>query len=127
MRDSFKTREEAERHKGEIEKKFTKSKLGRAVTEFKLKSKFAKNWSCSDFRHSFSVHFLTKGGSLNKLQYLLGHSHVHQTKQLYGNVTKQFWPKVHRILIPPPTLRIRGKNHLRPLIRAAFLAVFLDF
>src|SRR5690606_30738579 len=68
---------------------FTKNKLGRAVTEFKVKSKFAKNWSCSDFRHSFAVHFLSKGGSLNKLQYFLGHSNVYQTKQLYGSVTKQ--------------------------------------
>lgn len=72
---------------------FTKCKLGRAVTEFKVKSKFSKNWSCSDFRHSFAVHFLSKGGSLNKLQYLLGHSHVHQTKQLYGTVTKQVLAK----------------------------------
>lgn len=72
---------------------FTKTKLGRAVTEFKVKSKFAKNWSCSDFRHSFAVHFLSKGGSLNKLQYLLGHSNVYQTKQLYGTVTKQVLAK----------------------------------
>lgn len=68
---------------------FTKCKLGRAVTEFKVKSKFEMNWSCSDFRHSFAVHFLAKGGSLNKLQYILGHSNVYQTKQLYGAVTKQ--------------------------------------
>jgi len=72
---------------------FTKTKLGRAVTEFKVKSKFVKNWSCSDFRHSFAVHFLSKGGSLNKLQYLLGHSNVYQTKQLYGTVTKQVLTK----------------------------------
>lgn len=72
---------------------FTKTKLGRAVTEFKVKSKFAKNWSCSDFRHSFAVHFLSKGGSLNKLQYFLGHSNVYQTKQLYGAVTKQVLTK----------------------------------
>ena len=52
----------------------------RQVTEFKVKSKFAKNWCCSDFRHSFAVHFLSKGGSLNRLQYILGHSNVHQTK-----------------------------------------------
>lgn len=72
---------------------FTKCKLGRAVTEFKVKSKFSKNWSCSDFRHSFAVHFLSKGESLNKLQHLLGHSNVYQTKQLYGNVTKQVLAK----------------------------------
>lgn len=80
---------------------FTKTKLGRAVTEFKVKSKFAKNWSCSDFRHSLAVQFLSKGGTLNQLQHILGHSNVYQTKQLYGAVTKQVLAKNPKKLSDP--------------------------
>lgn len=82
---------------------FTKCKLGRAITEFKVKSKFEKNWCCSDFRHSFAVHFLSKGRSLNELQYILGHSHVQQTKQLYGEVTKRVIAKNPKNLLDPYT------------------------
>ncbi|MFP5387623.1 MAG: tyrosine-type recombinase/integrase [Bacteriovoracia bacterium] len=82
---------------------FTKCKLGRAETEFKVKGNFSKNWCCSDFRHSFSVHFLSIGGSLNKLQYILGHSNVHQTKQLYGEVRKRILSKNSKNSFDPYT------------------------
>jgi integrase len=40
-----------------------------------------------DLRHSFSVDFLEKGGSLKELQLLLGHSEFRMTSDTYAHVT----------------------------------------
>lgn len=42
-----------------------------------------------DLRHSFAVNFLLDGGDMHKLQYILGHYDVHETKRLYGDVLKK--------------------------------------
>lgn len=84
---------------------FTKNKLGRAVTEFKVKSKYPRDWCASDFRHSFAVNFLAKGRSMNDLQYILGHSNVYQTKQLYGGITKETIQKNFKNPFDPDSAR----------------------
>lgn len=63
---------------------FTKSKITRAIYEFKAKGMFQKDWGPMDLRHSFAVNYLRNGGGLKELQYLLGHANVFQTKQLYS-------------------------------------------
>lgn len=65
---------------------FTKNKIPRALTEFKVKGSFKKDWTPMDLRHSFAVNFLKNGGAFKALQYILGHQNVFQTKQLYGEV-----------------------------------------
>lgn len=66
---------------------FTKNKIRRALTEFKVKGTFKKGWTPMDLRHSFAVNFLKIGGTLRALQYILGHQYVFQTKQLYGSIS----------------------------------------
>lgn len=68
---------------------FTKGKVGRAITEFKVRGKYQRDWCVSDFRHSFAVNFLSKGKSINQLQYILGHKNSQQTRDLYGEVSKK--------------------------------------
>ena len=68
---------------------FTKGKVGRSITEFKVKSKHARDWCVSDFRHSLAVNSLSKGKSINQLQYILGHKNSQQTRDLYGEVAKK--------------------------------------
>ena len=70
-------------------KPFTSGKIARAITEYKVRSRYPTKWCVSDFRHSFAVNFLSKGGDMKDLQYILGHYNVHLTRQLYGEVTKK--------------------------------------
>jgi integrase len=67
---------------------FTAAKIARALTEFRVRSRSEMKWRVCDFRHSYAVNFLSKGRALKDLQYILGHQNVFQTKQLYGEVTK---------------------------------------
>ncbi len=42
-----------------------------------------------DLRHSFAVNFLRSGGDIRKLQYLMGHDNIYDTRRLYaGAVAK---------------------------------------
>lgn len=69
---------------------FTKNKIRRVTDEFKSKKLYDGDWNQMDLRHSFAVNFLSKGGNIRDLQYILGHDNVFQTKQLYGEaVTKK--------------------------------------
>ena len=68
---------------------FTKNKLRRLVEEFKIKTGFKKPWKPMDLRHSFAVNFLSKTGDLKRLQYILGHDNVFDTKRLYGEAAIQ--------------------------------------
>lgn len=65
---------------------FTKHSIRRAVDEFKSKGLYQGDWNPLDLRHSFAANFLLKFGDLKKLQYLMGHSLVHDTRKLYGEV-----------------------------------------
>lgn len=42
-------------------------------------------WTPMDLRHSFAVNFLAQGGEM-RLQYILGHNNIFDTKRLYGEV-----------------------------------------
>ncbi len=63
-----------------------RQKLQHAVGDFKRQRTYTKNWVPADLRHSFAVNFLTDGGSLKDLQYILGHNNVFDTKRLHGEV-----------------------------------------
>ncbi len=65
---------------------FTKTKLARLVNEFKIKGGFKAKWTPMDLRHSFAVNFLLSGGDMKRLQYILGHQNVFDTKRLYADV-----------------------------------------
>jgi len=65
---------------------FTRTKLTRAVNEFKQQNALSLSWDPSDLRHSFAVNFLLKGGDIRELQRILGHNNVFDTKRLYGEV-----------------------------------------
>jgi len=65
---------------------FTKNKIRRLLEEFKAKSACKIQWTPMDLRHSFAVNFLRKGGDTKRLQYLLGHKSVFNTRRLYAQV-----------------------------------------
>jgi len=78
---------------------FTKNKLRRAIDEFKIRELYKGEWNPLDLRHSFAVNFLSKGGEIKKLQYLMGHSNVFDTKMLYGEaVTRKLSTISHDVL-----------------------------
>ncbi len=66
---------------------FTKNKLSALVNEFKIKGNCKIKWTPMDLRHSFAVNFLLKGGDIRRLQYILGHWNIYDTKKMYGAVT----------------------------------------
>lgn len=63
---------------------FTKNKFRRLVQEFKVKSSCKTAWTPMDLRHSFAVSYLQAGGDIRKLQHILGHNNVFDTKRLYA-------------------------------------------
>jgi len=65
---------------------FTKPKVGRLISEFKARGNCKLKWSPMDLRHSFAVNFLSSGGDLKELQYILGHAAIADTRLLYGEV-----------------------------------------
>ncbi len=65
---------------------FTRSKLTRAINEFKLRKLYKGDWGPLDLRHSFAVNFLSKGCDIKELQKILGHNNVFDTKRLYGEL-----------------------------------------
>lgn len=67
---------------------FTAVKLTRALSDFKAKSSFTKQWCVMDLRHSYAVNFLKTGGSMKELQYILGHQKVYDTKRLYDEASR---------------------------------------
>jgi site-specific recombinase XerD len=67
---------------------FTKAKVARLVNEFKIRGNFKRKWTPMDLRHSFAVNFLLEGGEMKQLQYILGHSHISDTRRLYADVLK---------------------------------------
>lgn len=67
---------------------FTKNKLRRLVEEFKIKTGNKKPWTPMDLRHSFAVNFLLENGDARRLQHILGHKNVHDTRKLYGEALK---------------------------------------
>lgn len=67
---------------------FTKNKLARLIIEFKIMSGCKIKWTPMDLRHSFAVNFLKGGGDMKRLQYLLGHHSVYDTRRLYADVLK---------------------------------------
>ena len=68
---------------------FTKNKLRRLVEEFKIKTGFKKTWTPMDLRHSFAVNFLLENGDIKRLQYILGHKKIVDTKKLYGEILNE--------------------------------------
>lgn len=62
---------------------FTKTKLARLTNEFKIKTNCKDQWTLMDLRHSYAVNYLRSGGDIRKLQYVLGHNNVYDTKRLY--------------------------------------------
>lgn len=64
---------------------FTRTKLTRAVNEFKAKGFYRRSWNLLDLRHAFGVRFLAQGGGFNELSRLLGHASVFDTKRIYGD------------------------------------------
>jgi integrase len=63
---------------------FTRTKLTRAINEFKSRGVYRRDWNLLDLRHSFGLNFLTQDGSLRDLQSLMGHANVFDTKRIYG-------------------------------------------
>lgn len=73
---------------------FTCKKLRKAIIEFREKGNYkGDDWVIADLRHSFAVNFLTQGGDIKKLQRILGHYNVYDTKKLYGEAVKDKIPK----------------------------------
>lgn len=68
---------------------FTKTKLARLINEFKIKTKHTLQWTLMDLRHSFAVNYLRSGGDMRKLQYLLGHNNIFDTKRLYSEAANK--------------------------------------
>ncbi|MAZ48550.1 MAG: hypothetical protein CME65_08300 [Halobacteriovoraceae bacterium] len=68
---------------------FTSKKLTLAINEFKRMNLYKGPWCPMDLRHSFAVNFLSQGGEIRKLQELLGHDNVYDTKRLYGESIKK--------------------------------------
>lgn len=64
---------------------FTKNKLRRLVEEFKVKTGNKKHWTPMDLRHSFAVNFLLENGDMSRLQHILGHKKIYDTKKLYAD------------------------------------------
>lgn len=63
---------------------FTKTKLARLMNEFKIKTNCKLQWTLMDLRHSYAVNYLRSGGDIKKLQYILGHNNVFDTRRLYA-------------------------------------------
>ncbi len=63
---------------------FTSKKVSLAVNEFRAKDKGDLKWTPMDLRHSYAVNFLKAGGDIKRLQYILGHWNVYDTRKLYG-------------------------------------------
>lgn len=68
---------------------FTKNKLARLINEFKITSKHPLKWSFMDLRHSFAVNFLATNKDIKRLQYILGHNSIYDTKNLYGKILEE--------------------------------------
>jgi site-specific recombinase XerD len=51
-----------------------------------------------DLRHSYAVNFLKAGGDIRKLQHVLGHENVFDTRRLYAEVVTQ--PEVLEVKNP---------------------------
>jgi site-specific recombinase XerD len=71
---------------------FTKTKLARLVNEFKIKTNCKIRWTPMDLRHSFAVNFLRAGGDIRRLQQILGHDNVFDTKRLYAEALRKSEP-----------------------------------
>ncbi|MFP5491657.1 MAG: tyrosine-type recombinase/integrase [Bacteriovoracia bacterium] len=72
---------------------FTTNKFHRLVTEFKLANLYKGDWTPLDLRHSFAVNFLSRGGDMKELQYILGHGVLSDTRRLYGESAKEMITK----------------------------------
>lgn len=72
---------------------FSKTKLARLINEFKIKTNSKDKWTLMDLRHSYAVNYLKSGGDMRKLQYILGHNNVFDTKRLYAEAAnKESYP-----------------------------------
>lgn len=45
-----------------------------------------------DLRHSFAVNFLKSGGDMRRLQQILGHENIFDTKRLYAEALNKSEP-----------------------------------
>jgi len=77
---------------------FTKTKLVRLINEFKIKTNCKIKWTPMDLRHSYAVHFLRAGGNIRRLQQILGHENVFDTRRLYAEALEEREP----IDVPSP-------------------------
>lgn len=73
---------------------FTKTKLARLVNEFKIKTRCSLKWTLMDLRHSYAVSYLRSGGDIRKLQYILGHNNVFDTRRLYSEALLKTEPAI---------------------------------
>ena len=62
---------------------FTAKKIGLAINEFNKKMGYPRKWRLFHLRHSFAVNFLAKGGSMKKLQEILGRKLTNEYKAAY--------------------------------------------
>lgn len=67
---------------------FTRTKLTRAINEFKARGLYRRPWNLLDLRHSYGVNYLAQGGSLRDLQAIMGHASVFDTRRIYGDLRK---------------------------------------
>ena len=70
-------------------KDFTRNRLNRAISEFKLKSTFKKEWSLAELRHAFAINFLKQGGNLQDLKRRLGCEKMQGVQALYSDILKK--------------------------------------
>ncbi|MFZ4402819.1 MAG: tyrosine-type recombinase/integrase [Pseudobdellovibrionaceae bacterium] len=71
---------------------FTKTKLARLINEFKIKTSCKIKWTPMDLRHSYAVNFLRTGGDIRRLQQILGHDNVFDTRRLYAEALAEREP-----------------------------------
>lgn len=64
---------------------FTNQKMNEYLKIIAEKCEIDKSVTCHTSRHSFAVYWLTKGGSIESLSKILGHSSI-KTTQIYGKV-----------------------------------------
>ena len=65
---------------------FTNQKMNEYLKVIAAQCKINKNITCHIARHTFAVYFLNKGGSMESLSKLLGHSSL-KTTSIYGKIT----------------------------------------